>query len=184
MNIGIIYENYKQFEKAIEYYKKGFEFDLQPDTYIRAISNLASCYNLMEDYENSELNYLYAISESEKYFGKNNFLTSNMYINYGIFCDNLGKPDEALKYLQDSYSINTKIKGLSESFLANNLTQLGIHYSRRKNYPVALEYFQLALISVIETFHEGDIYKNPGYQELYVDLSLFNTLYSKIPNFI
>ena len=182
-NIGIIYENFGEFDKAIEYYKKSLDFDLQPNTYVRALSNLASCYHSMKDYNNSELTYKYAIAEAEKYFGRNSFISSNLYLNYGNLCDEIDKHDEAHKYIYKSFSINSQIKGLSDSFLANNLTQLGIHHSNHGEYLIALEYFQLALISAVESFHEGDVYQNPSKEDLFVDLNLFNALYSKLKTF-
>lgn len=178
-NIGLIYEKAGQFELAIEYYKKCLEYNLIHESYIRILKSFAGCYTELKDFDKAEYNYNLALSESKKLLGDNYSLTAAIYMDYGSFYEDRKRPDEALEMYSKALAIYLKIFGQKSRDVSNALTYIGIHYSIVKDYDKAFKYFQRGLISFIKDFNDTNIYINPAFSQLELDINLVETLNSK-----
>ena len=179
VNIGVIYEKLGQFTDAIEYYKKSLSGNSSPEITVRTHRNLANCYRKNLEFSVATENYLKSIKDSEKFFGKDNILTADSYLDYGRFCDEQGDYLKAEGLLNKAYEIYRNEFGEKHMDVSNVLIYLGAHYSFMGQYQKALEYFQKAIVSNISDFNNLSIYSNPSVAEINVNVNIISTLAQK-----
>jgi len=100
-NLGDYYGRHKQYEKAIEEFKKAIE--LKPG-YADAYHNLANVYGETGDIENAIENYQNAIKYNQNLW--------QSYQNLGAIYFNSGDKEKAKKYLKKALELNPENKNL------------------------------------------------------------------------
>ena len=175
INIGIIYEKLDKPDIAIEYFNKSLQQNSNPESHVKAYSNLGRCYSNQESYAEAEKHYLIAIKESVESFGADHIQTADSYLDYGVFCDKIEEYSKAVHYLNKAYKIFLTNFGNQNRDVSNVLTALGDHHLDVNNYKKAINNYQEALISFVEEFKESDIYANPELHLIESDLNIVYT---------
>lgn len=181
-NLGIIYLLKEEYNTALEMLNKGLQIcmenNIKPLTSI--YSNSAKCFFKLNRPDEADEYYQIAINTLEKQFEDNQYKLFFGYLNYGNFCIHLGKKNKGLKFLNKALSIAKKSFGLKHPRYSSILSSLGTFYYNEGNYRLALDYYQKALIGIIEDFNETEILINPepGCKSLY-DITLLSILKKK-----
>ena len=173
-NIGIIYKNQGNYEKALEYYSKSLAIKEElSDKKGMAVScnNIGNIYLYQGDYEKS-LEYYSKSLAIKKEIGDKKGIGSS-YNNIGVIYDDQGNYEKALEYCSKSLAIKEEIgdeKGIADSY--NNI---GIIYMNQGNYEKALEYHLKGLAikkelgdkkGIANTYNSiGNIYDSQGNYE-------------------
>ncbi len=150
-NLGVSYQNRKNYVKAIEAYKKAIELD---PTYIEAYNNLGILYQEIGDDHSAYETYQSLIRVKPDY--------EKVYNNLGILFYQRGQYGEALESFQKALTINPKNL---ESYL-----NLGVIYKKQGQWEKAVESYQKALS--INPLHKethyniGLLYEQRGEVEL------------------
>ncbi len=125
-DVGIVYANLKEYEKAIEYYQKAIEMD---EKWAVPYFNLGIVYKNLKEYEKAIEYYQKAIEMDEKW--------AVPYNNLGIVYKNLKEYEKAIEYYQKAIEMDEKW-----AYPYNNL---GNVYVDLKEYEKAIEYYQKAI---------------------------------------
>jgi len=120
-----------------------------------------------------------AIDNVLHYFGDGHPDLGYQYLDYGSFCFQNGNSEKGFVLYQKAYEIYDNVFGLKHPYTSRCLTCFG-DYRLEENEPEkALEYYQQALIAVVEDFEDMDIYTNPETGKSLSDIQLLNTLKKK-----
>lgn len=184
LNIGLLYNTSREYQLAIEYFSKGINDNLSPESYVKANRNIANSYFGLEEYEKAEEYYKLSINESERHFGNDHYITGNSFANFGIFCNNIGRNNEAEKYLTDAFRILSDYFGLKNRNVSDILVSIGDLNRSERRYILALESYQKALVSYIDSFDDESIYSNPSIENIDLDINIFKTLNMKANTFL
>lgn len=142
--------------------------------------NLARCYIHIGDPKSADIYFLKSIKQWTKEYEPQHFELANIYLEYGQFLSEQGEDEKVQEYFEkaiDNYLTNYGPK--------HPLTASGFNLISDTHYSIdeigeALEYVQLALISICPEFNEVDIYSNPVGMESTNDLRLLKIYTSKI----
>ena len=172
VNIGLIYKRLGKYSDAIGFYEKSLDETSEPGIIVRSYRSLAGCYKSINELDKAEEYYLKSVTDSEKYFGKENIVTADSYLDYGAFCDEQSEYSKAEKLLNSAYEIYSKELGSEHNDVSNVLTYLGIHYGLMKDYHKALTYIQSAIVSIVKDFNNTSIYSNPSTAEIDMNINI------------
>jgi len=161
-NIGIIHEAQGDYKKAIEFYKKSAEYDLQnqgeevgfiSDIYV-ALSNV---YTLKNDLEKAEEYIEKALHMSISIFGKDNLNVANVYTSYARLLKLKEKHKESLEFDKKALVIREKSNGIYNQFPIENLMSMaktyaviGLYIESKKKYIEALRRIKKLNSKVLE----------------------------------
>jgi len=165
-NIGIIYKNSQEYDKALKYYYKaikikqeiiGFEDIDVADTYnnIGIIKRELGEYNFALQYYKKSLNI------KEKLLGCKHSETLNTYNNIALIYNDIGKYTFAFKYYEKIIS-NIQSSRYKHIYLNN----IGVFYSDLGEYDKALHYHKQALEIRIDLFGYKDTNTASSYNNL------------------
>lgn len=170
-NIGLVYHDLHNSEKALEYYKRSLQYATKANNSIsvgRATNNIGLIYNQKEQYD-SALKY-YQWSLKHKLQSKDENGLSGTYLNLGVTYKKLLKYDSAMRYLDRSEAIKLKID--DKLGLLNVQDGKADIYIRQKNYVQAAAVLKssLQLLDSLESsepktlvFHRlYDLYQSQG----------------------
>ncbi len=152
-NLGVSYQNRKDYVKAIEAYKRAIELD---PNYIEAYNNLGILYQEIGDDHSAYETYQRLINVNPDY--------EKVYNNLGLLFYQRGQYGEALEAFQKALTINPKNL---ESYL-----NLGVIYKKQGQWEKAVSSYQKALS--INPLHKethyniGLLYEQRGEIELAV----------------
>ncbi len=140
-NMAILYEQNRDYKKALEYNKKSIAIFLKnKDTLNLAgvYPNLGSTYYKLKNYPKAIETYKKAL-----YFAKRSkriSSVSSINVGLGLVYQDLKQYDLALKHHQEAYKI-AKQNGLKE-YMSSSLSNIGVDYHGLKQYELALKYLQ------------------------------------------
>lgn len=162
-NLGIIYLSKGENNKALEMLNKGLSIckknNITPLTSI--YSNSAKCFFKLNEPEKADEFYQIAINTLKKRLGNNHYKLFVHYKVYGDFCIKTGQMNKGLKFLNKALSIATRSFGFKHPKYSSILTSIGNFYFNEGDYRLSLDYYQKALIGIIEDFNETEILINP-----------------------
>jgi signal transduction histidine kinase len=201
-NIGLVYQELKQYEKAIDYHLRAKKIrDKEGDLFGLTVSlnNLAICYKGLKDYENAILNFLDCI-EKCKEVGNLDTLYK-VYQNLGNTYYLMNQYGKTLEYYKLSMNRDQKfpLSSQEKMILFENISRT---YVALGKYKTALKYAKEAkeilnnnkdfAFYAEETYHTlaisnfalGNIEKGIAYNDEYYDLlkENFNSENKKIVN--
>ena len=184
LNLGLLYNTSRQYQRAIEYYSKGLNDNLSSESVVIAYRNLAYSYYGLEDFSQAEDYYLLSINTAKIHFGDDHYITGDSYAGFGVFCNNIGRNREAEEYLKNALKIRSDYFGLKNRNVSDILVSLGSLYRSENKYIEALESYQKALISYIDSFNDKSIFSNPSIDNIDPDINIFQTLDLKANTFL
>ena len=145
-NIGLVYKNQGDYDKALECYFKALEIwekvlgKEHPDTSI-SYNNIGAVYDSQGDYAKALEYYFKALEIREKVLGKEHPDTATLYNNIGLVYYNQGDYDKALEYHFKALEIREKVLGKEHPDTATTFNNIGLVYDNQGDYAKALKYY-------------------------------------------
>ncbi len=143
-NIGIVYEKWGNYEKAIEYYQKALKIfeELGNRKGMAALmNNIGIVYYNWTNYEKAIEYYQKSLQMEEELGNKQG--TANSLNNIGLIYMNWGNYKKSIEYYQRSLKIGKEIG--DKQGISNTLNNIGIVYYKWNSYKKALEYYKKSL---------------------------------------
>ncbi len=151
-NIGTIYNEKGQHNKAIAYHKKGLHLGEQfyGEDHIELVTNYI---NILGVYENSEVEKVMFYSKKalrilQKVYGEKNRYTAIIYHNLGLEYTYRKEYTTALEYLQKSLNIRTAILDKNHEAIVSSYYYMAELYKEQHAYEKALAYYQKGIAIV------------------------------------
>ena len=149
-NIGVIYSDKGDYDKALEYHLKAMEIRESvlganhPDTAM-SYNNIGNVYFYKGDYDKALEYYLKAVKIKESVLGVNHPYTATSYNNIGEIYSDKGDYDKALEYYLEAVKIKESVLGANHPDTAMSYNNIGNVYSDKGDYDKALEYHLKAM---------------------------------------
>ncbi|WP_160114724.1 CHAT domain-containing protein [Aquimarina sp. AU474] len=169
-NLGVVNEALREYDNALEFYKKSAEYDLKnqgervgfiADIYM-AISGI---YSKKNDIEKAEEYIEKSLQKAISIFGENHLNVANVYSWYVRYLKLKNEHDKALLIDKKALDIRERSYGLYHWFPIQNLTSIAETYTVLKEYPMAQKYYEEALRrtkKMNSKFQEAECYQGMG----------------------
>lgn len=142
IQLGRVYDFFKDYEKAISTYKRGLNYSNATSSLNGTILlNIGVTYSRMEDYDNAIKYYLLGAKDSDN--RKNYDDKSYALYQIGYLYLNLEQFEKAEEYFLKSLSDTLKMKNSSRAYF--NFRPLGLNYSRWGKFEKAINFNRKAL---------------------------------------
>lgn len=170
-NIGLVYRNLGEYDKALEYYFKALEIrkdvlgEKHPNT-AGSYGNIGVVYHNLEDYDKALEFYNKALEIDKDVLGENHHDTAISYNNIGVVYDELGDYDKALEYHNKALEIKKEVLGEKHASTAMSYNNIGNVYDDLGDYDKALEYHNKALEIFEEVLGESHPYTQQTIQNI------------------
>ncbi len=123
------------------------------------------------------------LNESIQYnrvaFGPGSLNVSNQYLNKGFVLQQTGRSDSALTYYLKSLTIRKGLYGEKNIYTYGVLLTIAGLFEEQKRLDSAAYYYQRCLISLVGSFHEMSIFKNPFPDPVDISVDLVDGLVFK-----
>lgn len=184
INIGVNYVNCKRNTEAHKYFNKALSIYKTIKVSNAKIAliyfNIASTYQLDKKHNLAIKTCLRGVEILQKdpsIYGKT--ILATCYFLIGKLYSELGYDQLALKYLKKSLHLRKSIFGVKHPKVEHVYAEIGMVYSKRKEYGLALNHLQEALIANVIDFNNTSVYASPSLSN-YMDAdALFGTLRDK-----
>ncbi|MBQ2303223.1 MAG: tetratricopeptide repeat protein [Bacteroidales bacterium] len=178
-NIGIVYDNLGDYDKALEYYFKALEIkkavlgENNADT-AGSYNNIGLVYKNLGDYNKALEYHNKALEIRKDVLGENHPDIAMSYNNIGVIYNNLGDYNKALEFHSKALEIRKEVLGEKNVDIAMSYNNIGSVYYNLGNYNEALKLYNKALEIKREVLGEkhadtagsynniGIVYKNLG----------------------
>ncbi|CAF0951715.1 unnamed protein product [Didymodactylos carnosus] len=178
-NMGLVYKNQGDYEKALKYYEKSLEIKLislppnHPDI-ATTYNNIGLVYDNQGDYEKALKYYEKDLEISLISLPPNHPDIATTYNNMGLVYKNQGDYEKALKYYEKSLEIRLISLPPNHPDIATTYNNMGLVYKNQGDYEKALKYYEkdleISLISlppnhpdIATTYNNiGLVYDNQG----------------------
>ncbi|MFD2916818.1 tetratricopeptide repeat-containing sensor histidine kinase [Psychroserpens luteus] len=177
--LGRVYDHFREYDKAIEIYKKGIDLELKEEEDTIKVkgniySNLGIVYGSVKDFSNQIKMYLYAKDFAIKINDLNGLSTANRALGWSYM--DLTQYDTAEKFFIKSLKDSSKIK---QRYIYETSHALGVLYSRVGKFEKSIYHNKRALYyfkKVGNKFYELDVlinlsilYQRSGNNSLAID---------------
>jgi len=189
-NIGTVFSDQGDYDKAIEYYLKSLDIlekvfgKKHPETAI-SYYNIGNMYSSKGDYDKAIEYHLKSLGIREKVLGKEHPDTASSYNNLGSVYSDKQDYDKALEYMLLSLEIRERVLGKEHPDTANSYNNLGLSYYDQDDYDKAIEYLPKSLeikekISGKDSSNGGQVMKNIAIENYVLGKAYFkNDLFEK-----
>ena len=149
-NIGRVFYNQGDYEKALTYYKKSLEINesvQESDNPSAAATydNIAQVYDKQGDYEKALEYFKKALAIRERVLGPDHSSTATTYNNMAVLYDHQGDYEKALEYFEKALAICERMLGPDHPDTATIYNNMAGVYDNQSDYEKALEYFKKTL---------------------------------------
>jgi len=180
-NLGIVYRNTGNNEKAIEYFLESLKLKDVHERLFTPFGNIALSYDQLNRIDEAEIYYLKALENIEQTVGNKNRWYALNQTNYGTFLINKKNDSvKSLEYLENALSIYKTIYGNKSTDLAFSYNRIGDYYLKIKDYKSALLNFQKSLVALSADFNDTTEYSNPEPKQVLSKAHLLRALKNKI----
>ena len=174
-NMGSIYQDTDQPQKALELYQQAYTIDKELDDQQNMAVNLSNMGSAYQDTGQPQkaLECLQQAYIIDKELNDQQHMAIQL-SNMGVIYQNIGQPQKALELYQQAYAIDKELG--NQQYMAIRLNNIGSIYKNTGKYQQALEFFQQAYAIdkelnnqqsiAIDYISIGSIYKDTGkYQQ-------------------
>ncbi len=158
-NLGAAWKAKGHYDKAIEYYEKALESDLNiygedhPNVATYR-NNLGATWKAKGDYDKAIEYYEMALKSDLSNFGESHPKVATRWNNLGEAWRSKGKYDKAIEYYEMALKSDLNHFGEDHPNIAAYRNNLGVTWNARGEHDKAIEYLEKALESDIKTFGE------------------------------
>jgi len=183
-NIAMVYRSKGEFEKALEFGQKSKaifvnKLGARHPNVAGVVNNIGRTYADMKEYKPALESYEEALAIWEEKLGPKHPNVTQSYFNIGEAYGKLGDTENAVSWLEKSLRIRRETLGGKNVKVAQSYSGLGSVYTDRQKPDLALHYFQLALIALVEEFSDTNTHANPQALKSSSDLDLLESLAGK-----
>lgn len=181
LNYGITFLETKNYKYALTNFIKSTDLKLNhklPGLGL-AFLNSAKAYVNINDQKKAEEFFLKSIASFKNEFSADYFRLPEVYLEYGLFLNSVGKIDEALEAHGKALDIAIKNYGNKHLLVSYICKFIGDDYLVKADIHTALIYYQKSLIAVSPGFDNTDIFSNPPADSSLFDIRLLDNLKSK-----
>ncbi|HEX2969360.1 MAG TPA: CHAT domain-containing tetratricopeptide repeat protein [Bacteroidales bacterium] len=180
-NMGTYYNPLGEYNTALKYFALSMEFKEDNGLAEKAmtLNTMAKSYVGLGDFIKAEDLFRKSIETGISENGNKYFKLIDLCYNYGEFLQNQGRFREAFAMFNNSLKRSLELYGSKHNqtsviygFIARNHLLSG-------NVDSAIYFYQKSLISIVSTFNETDIAKNPEIDSSFLDTKLMNSLKGK-----
>lgn len=165
-NVGSSYFRLQNYAQSLYYIQKSQDIKLElfgddhPQTAV-GYANLAGIHQIMGDLEQASSNLYQSISSREKYLGLNHPDLISPLLQLGNMYVSQSRNTEGVIHLERALDIIQNRLGVYHPRFAEALLSLGNAWQDENNFIKALDYYQQALIVLIDDFDDEEILSNP-----------------------
>lgn len=180
-NLGNIHYNRKEYNTALDFYKKSLKIKkyAKEKDISSTLNGIANCYKQLKNYKEADYFYLKSINNIKDLGDENHYRLGSLYLNYGIFQNEIKNDQNVLKYFKLASDIYISNFGTKHPDVANCLMNIGDFYGEQKENTTSLKYYQKAIISELDNFSDSTIYTNPKIKEIEPQISILRVLKRK-----
>jgi CHAT domain-containing protein/Tfp pilus assembly protein PilF len=183
-NIAMVYRSKGEFDKALEFGEKSKaifvkKLGAKHPNVAGVVNNIGRTYADMKEYKRALESYEEALTIWEEKLGQKHPNVTQSYFNIGEAYGKLGDPENAVSWLEKSLRIRRETLGEKNVKVAQSYNGLASVYAYRQKLDSALQYYQMALIALVEEFSDTTIYANPRMLKSPSDLDLLASLSAK-----
>ena len=179
--------------EAIRFAQSNLKYTL-PQLKPRLYDLIASAYSKLGKYELAEKNYVHAIKAWIALYGEDNIELGDQYLFYSSFLISVKDYEKAFLFSNKAKSIILKFYGEKSSSFAAVHTNFGDYYytknlearqiddfrfQRKKLLNEAIQYYQNAIISLVDSFYVKDPLVAPSLENVISDIQLIEVLKKK-----
>ena len=168
INLGNFYFNTDQFQSAILHYLKGIEIAEKNQIHnysevLSANANLGRAYYEVNIVDSSFLFSKRALSLNRKQSRVDNLAQSRILLNLGLAYSLKGNYKSSEDYFDEALKLIIETDGEKGYYPHVFYRNIGDYYKKRKQFDIALENYQDALIALFPGFNSQNIYADPDY---------------------
>ncbi|HTP13496.1 MAG TPA: tetratricopeptide repeat protein, partial [Bacteroidota bacterium] len=183
-NISMAYRSRGEFDKALEAGNKSKAIFVKKlgathPNVGGVINNIGRTYSDMKKYDRALGAYQEALAIWEPKLGQKHPYVTQSYFNIGEAYGNLGDFAEATSWLHRSLAIRRETLGEKNAKVAQTFNALGKVYADNNQPDTALQFYQKALVALVEDFNDVDLRANPATLSSASDLDLLAALAGK-----
>jgi tetratricopeptide (TPR) repeat protein len=170
-NLGIVYSNKGNYNKAIEFYERSLDICLkthgnQHTSTSSIYNNLGLIWRYKGYFKKANDYHIKSLEIDLKIHGDQHPSAAQCYSNLGIICCEIGKHNDSIDYFEKSLAINIKVHGEHHPEVSKNYNNLGNVYAEILNNQNALEYYEKSLMINLKIYGE----ENPSTGRSYGNL--------------
>jgi CHAT domain-containing protein/Tfp pilus assembly protein PilF len=183
-NIAMVYRSKGEFDKALEFGQKSKaifvkKLGARHPNVAGVVNNIGRTYADMKEYKRALESYEEALTIWEEKLGQKHPNVTQSYFNIGEAHGKLGDTRNAASWLEKSLRIRRETLGEKNVKVAQSHNALAVVYSGTKDIDTALQCYQKAMIALVESFGNADVYSNPDTLRSPSDLDLLVSLAGK-----
>lgn len=166
-NVGSSYFRLQDYAQSLYYIQKSQDIKLElfgddhPQTAV-GYANLAGIHQIRGDLEQAAANLYQSISSREKYLGSNHPDLISPLLQLGNLYVSQSQNAEGIIYLERAKNIIQNRLGVYHPRYAEVLMSIGNAWQEENTFLKALEYYQQALIVLIDDFDDREFLSNPS----------------------
>ncbi|MBL7970345.1 MAG: CHAT domain-containing protein, partial [Prolixibacteraceae bacterium] len=155
---------------------------------------IATAYRNEGEFELSEKSYLQAIRSATELYGEMNIELATQYLSYSSFLISQKNYEKALVYSAKAKTIALKYYGEKSTMYAEIQSNFGDYFylknlearqmdefrtQRKKDLTQAIQYYQNAIVSLVDSFHTKDPFVDPPLDNVISDIQLVDEFKKK-----
>jgi len=181
LNIGLVYYSTGNYSTALKYFFKSAGLKEKNDLPEKALAsvNIAKVYFALNNPVEAEKYFHKSISLFNSEFGEDYYRMAEMYFDYGLFLESVGRYDAELDAYRKALKICLKNYGQKHTLVSLAYKHVADHFMNQNLIDSSLYYYQKSLISVVRDFNDPDILANPSIDSVIFDIRLMDNLKSK-----
>jgi CHAT domain-containing protein/Tfp pilus assembly protein PilF len=183
-NIAMAYRSRGEFEKALEAGNRAKtifvrKLGAKHPNVGGVVNNIGRTYSDMKHYDRALEAYKEALAIWEPKLGAKHPYVMQSYFNIGEAYGNLGNLDSAARWLRQSLNTRREILGEKNVKVAQSYSGLAVVAAKNGELYASLEYYQKAMIALVDDFNDSATTANPVTLKSASDLDLLASLCGK-----
>ena len=160
-NIGSVYSDKGDYDKALEYYNKALtiwksKLGEEHTDVARSYNNIGLVYQAKSDYDKALKYFNKALAIQKAKLGEEHTDVARSYNNIGVVYYQKEDYDKALEFYNKALAIWKSKLGEEHTDVATSYSNIGVAYTNKEDYDKALEYFDKALPIFLSKGNEAD----------------------------
>ena len=184
-NIGMIFFEKHDYRKALDYFQKALVLYRQQikgenaAIVTPALNNIGLCHWKLGEVDSAITYFRQALKIRKRVYGENHPQVASDYHYLAEAYRLKHDVKTALKYYRKSLAINQAIFGRHHPKLAEDYNGMGTLLEENSRHGEALRYFQKAMIALVPSFSDSNIFHNPPIENRLSDKYLIYSLVHK-----